>query len=169
MAYSGRDDRSQRVFVVALLVSAFVLGFAYYLQHIKHLDPCPWCIVQRLGFFALGLVALIGLVHHPRRAGTVFYGVVGGVIGLAGTLAAGYHVWLQSDPKRASACVGSPVERVLDTLRVGDVWPDFLQYDGPCTLDPWELFGLNIPEWSLAWFVVLTAMYVSLVFRQQRY
>ena len=165
MAQSGIDGRTQRVFIVALLVSATVLGFAYYLQYVEYLDPCPWCVVQRLGFLAIGALALIGLLHRPARGGTIFYGLVGALIGISGGLAAGYQIWLQSDPKRAGACIGSVVERVLDRLAIGDLWPNFLQYDGPCTLQPWHMFGLTIPEWSLAWFVVLAAMYASLLLR----
>lgn len=165
MAQSSIESRTQRVFIVALLASAVVLGFAYYLQHAEYLDPCPWCVVQRIGFLLIAVLALIGLLHRPARGGAIVYGFVGALIGLAGVLAAGYQIWLQSDSKRAGACVGSTVERVLDTLAIGDLWPGFLQYDGPCTLQPWSMFGLSIPEWSLAWFVVLAAMFASLMFR----
>src|SRR5687768_8224774 len=101
MAQSSIESRTQRVFIVALLASAVVLGFAYYLQHAEYLDPCPWCVVQRLGFLVIGVLALIGLLHRPARGGAILYGFVGALIGLAGALAAGYQIWLQSDPKRA--------------------------------------------------------------------
>lgn len=168
MAAKMRDGYARRINLAALAVSVAVLGFAYYLQHVEFLDPCPWCIVQRLGFMAIGLLALVAFLHGPGRAGAQVYGVIGGLLGLAGASAAGYHLWLQSDPGRAGACVGSQVERALDALRVGELWPDFLQYDGPCTLDPWTLFGLGIPEWSFAWFATLSAMYFSVLVRPRR-
>lgn len=164
---TAAENRAERAFVVTVLVSAVVLGFAYYLQHVKYLDPCPWCVVQRIGFLAIGVLALIGLLHRPGRGGVILYGLLGGLLASAGGLAAGYQIWLQSDPARAGACVGSPLERLLDRLAIGDLWPDFLQYDGPCTLKPWDLFGLTIPEWSLAWFVVLAAMFLSLLLRSR--
>jgi len=163
------DQRTLRVFIIGLLASVAVLGVAYYLQHVENLDPCPWCIVQRLGFMAIALLALIGLLHRPGPAGAVLYGTLGALIGAGGAAAAGYQIWLQNDPERATACVGSPVETFLDTVSIGDLWPNFLQYDGPCTLKPWALFGLGIPEWSLVWYVILAAMFGSLLLRPPRY
>jgi protein dithiol:quinone oxidoreductase len=154
-------DRAARVFTFVFLACFGVLGFALYLQHAKGLDPCPWCIVQRIGFLVAGLVALVAALHRPGRGGTIFYAVIGGAVALAGAAAGAYHVWLQSDPARAAKCVGSPVERILDATGVGRWSPPLLQYDGPCTLKPWDFLGLSIPEWSLACFVILAVMFFA--------
>src|SRR5258708_38803522 len=42
-----------------------LLGYAYYAQLVLHLEPCPLCIFQRVGVFAIGLVFLIAAVHDP--------------------------------------------------------------------------------------------------------
>lgn len=151
------------VFVAASLISAVVLGFAYYLQEVKFLDPCPWCVVQRIVYLLIGALALVALLHGPMRAGAARYGLLGGVLALAGAAAALYQVWLQADPVRANSCTGSVVERILDRVALGDLWPAFLQYDGPCTLKAWSLFGLSIPEWSALWFCVLAVLLLSLL------
>jgi disulfide bond formation protein DsbB len=161
-------ERSGRSFTAIFVVCAGLLGFALYLQHVKGLDPCPWCVVQRLGFMLVGLIALVGALHRPGMAGTVGYSLAGFAAAAAGAAAGAYHVWLQSDPERAAKCVGSPVERILDALQVGRIAPPLLQYDGPCTLKPWSLLGLSIPEWSLAWFVLLAAVFVALPFVARR-
>jgi disulfide bond formation protein DsbB len=134
-------DRSGRLFTVIFLVCIGLLGFALYLQHAKGLDPCPWCVVQRLGFMLVGLIALIGALHRPARIGTAVYAAIGLVASAAGATAGAYHVWLQSDPARAAKCVGSPVERILDQLDIG---------------------RLSVPEWSLAWFVILAIAFVAI-------
>ena len=156
------SDRAGRLFTLVFLACIGLLGFALYLQHAKGLDPCPWCVVQRLGFIGAGLIALAGALHRPARIGVALYAAVGFVAAVAGAAAAGYHVWLQSDPVRAAKCVGSPVERILDQLEVGRMIPPLLQYDGPCTLKPWSLLGLSVPEWSLAWFAILALVFVAI-------
>ena len=52
--------RSGRIFTAIFVACLARLGFALYLLHVKGLDPCPWCVVQRLGFMLIGvlLVAL---------------------------------------------------------------------------------------------------------------
>ena len=116
----------------------------------------------------VGLIALVGALHRPGLAGTVGYSILGLAASLAGTAAGAYHVWLQSDPERAAKCVGSPVERILDQLELGRIIPPLLQYDGPCTLKPWSLLGLSIPEWSLAWFVLLSLAFILIPFLVRR-
>jgi disulfide bond formation protein DsbB len=162
------SDRSGRLFTWVFLTCIGLLAFALYLQHVKQLDPCPWCVVQRLGFMLVGLIALTGALHRPAVMGTTIYSALGLAASAAGATAGGYHVWLQSDPVRAAKCVGSPVERILDQLEFGRMIPPLLQYDGPCTLKPWSLLGLSIPEWSLAWFVILAVAFVTIPFVANR-
>jgi disulfide bond formation protein DsbB len=154
-------DRAARVFTLVFLVAFGLVGFALYLQHARNLDPCPWCIVQRIGLLVVGLIALVAALHRPGRSGTIFYSVLGGAVAIAGAAAGAYHVWLQSDPVRAAKCVGSPVERILDATGIGRWAPPLLQYDGPCSLKPWDLLGLSIPEWSAAWFVILAVTFAA--------
>ena len=162
------SDRSGRPFTLIFLVCIGLLAFALYLQHWEKLDPCPWCVVQRLGYMLVGLIALVGALHRPGEIGTVFYSVLGFAGSAAGAAAGVYHVYLQADPERAAKCIGSPVERMLDQLRLGDMIPPLLQYGGPCTLKPWSFLGLSIPEWSLAWFVILAVAFVAIPFLTRR-
>lgn len=118
--------------------------------------------MQRLGFILIALIALVGALHRPGAAGTLVYSLLGLAAAVAGAAAGAYHVWLQSDPARAAKCAGSPVERILDELALSRIVPPLLQYDGPCTLKPWSLLGLSIPEWSLAWFVLLALVFLAL-------
>lgn len=153
---------SARLFTLIFLVCVALLAYALYLQHWRNLDPCPWCVVQRLGFMLVGFIALVGALHRPGAIGTVFYSSLGFVAAGAGVAAAGYHVYLQADPARAAKCVGSPVERILDRLDIGSIIPPLLQYDGPCTLKPWSFLGLSIPEWALVWFVILSIAFLAI-------
>jgi disulfide bond formation protein DsbB len=164
---NNTDAYAVRVFWIALLVCVGALGFAYYLQHYKFLDPCPWCIVQRIVFFLVGILALIGLLHRPGATAAKIYAVIGALIAAAGTAAAAYQIWLQQDAQRAAACMGSPLERLLDTLQIGKLWYGMLQYDGSCALAPWDLLGFSIPEWSCAWLLVLAAMFITVLVRQR--
>ena len=151
-------NRASRIFTLVFVACAAILGFALYLQHIEGLDPCPWCIVQRLLFIVVGLIALVAALHRPGPVMTTFYAMLGAATALGGAVAAGYHVYLQADDARANACVGSAVERFLDRTDVGSWIPPLLQYDGPCTLEPWAFLWLSIPEWALIWFIALAVV-----------
>src|SRR5262245_281038 len=157
-----RSTASRRVFTLIFLVCAGLLGYALYLQHWQGLDPCPWCVVQRLGFMLVGLIALVGAIQGQARRGIAVYSTLGFLAATAGAAAGAYHVGLQSYPVRAAKCVGSTVELVLDRLQIGKLAPSLLQYDGPCTLKPWSFLGLSIPEWSLLWFAILALAFVAL-------
>jgi disulfide bond formation protein DsbB len=161
-------DRASRYYTLILLVCGGLIGFVLYLQHGLGLDPCPWCVVQRVGVIVVGLIALTAALHRPGPIGTVVYSTLGVIAAAAGAAAAVYHVYLQADPERAAKCVGSPVERILDQLDIGSWSPPLLQYGGPCTLKPWSFLGLSIPEWSLVWFVLLAAAFVAIPFVAKR-
>ncbi|MFM9881637.1 MAG: disulfide bond formation protein B [Burkholderiales bacterium] len=148
-------QRGARLFTLIFAGCIAVLGAALYLQYAHNLDPCPWCIVQRILFVLIALIALIAALHRPQGIGVTAYGTVIGLVSITGIAAATYHIYLQRDPARAAKCAGSFVERLLDQSALGRIIPPLFQYDGPCTLKPWAMFGLSIPEWSLIAFVLV--------------
>jgi disulfide bond formation protein DsbB len=160
-------ERGGRLFTWVFLACIGLLAGALYLQHWKNLDPCPWCIVQRLDFMLIGLIALAAALHRPDWLGVTVYASLGFLASAAGIGIAGYHIWLQADPSRAG-CIGSPLERWLDQIAIGKMIPPLLQYDGPCTLKPWSFLGLSVPEWSFAWFVILAGVFVWIAIAVRR-
>jgi len=154
--------RAARMFLMLVAGCVAVIGAALYLQHWQGLDPCPWCIVQRLVYIAIGVVGLVAALVRPGGIGITVFSALGGLLALAGAAAATWHVFLQKDPERAQSCTGSVVEKLLDASRLGHLAPDLLQYDGPCTLKPWSLLGMSIPEWSLIGFVAILVWMVVL-------
>jgi disulfide bond formation protein DsbB len=161
-------DRAARLFTLLFLACLAIVATALVLQHRYNLDPCPWCIAQRLGYLAFALVALVAALHRPTGRGITVYSGLALFVALSGVAAATWHVFLQRDPERAQACTGSWLERALDASRIGHWVPPVLQYDGPCTLKPWALFGLSVPELSLIGFVVLALASISLPFIARR-
>jgi disulfide bond formation protein DsbB len=156
------------VFTVIFAICVGLLGYAMYLQHALNLDPCPWCIVQRLFFIAIAVVSLAAALHRPGRTGTTVYSALGALLAAGGAAAAGYHLHIQSDPRRALECMGSWLERWLDASRLGKMIPPLLQYDGSCIAKPWSFLGLSIPGWSLVWFSILVVAFVIIAIKARR-
>ena len=42
-----------------------LLAYGYWLQFVRHLEPCPLCIFQRIAFMGLAVIALIAAMHNP--------------------------------------------------------------------------------------------------------
>ncbi len=166
--YSSPTDRAARLFTLLFLGCLAIVGCALVLQHGYRLDPCPWCIVQRIGYLTVAFVALVAALHRPSGRGITVYAGTALLLSLCGAAAATWHVFLQRDPEAARACAGSALERLLDASRLGHAVPPLFQYDGPCTLKPWALLGLSVPEWSLAGFVVLALFSLALPFIARR-
>src|SRR5699024_3382555 len=67
--------RGRWPFLLILVACAGLLAYAYYAQFVLELEPCPLCILQRLGFMLMGVFALAGAVHGPVAWGRWIYGV----------------------------------------------------------------------------------------------
>jgi len=156
------------MFTLLLLGCIAIVGYAVYLQHTQNLDPCPWCIVQRLVYIAVAFVALVAALWRPSGFGVAVFSLLAALLAIGGGAAAVYHIYLQSDPERANSCTGSVLERMLDHSHIGKMVPPLLQYDGPCTLKPWAMLGLSIPEWSLLGFILVLLWAIVLPFVARR-
>ena len=131
------------------LICAGLLGFAYYLQYVKGLEPCPLCLVQR-GFFYGVMATLVVAAIHGR--GALAYGIVAALFAAGGLATAGRQVWLQHlPPERVPAC-GPDLFYMLDNFPLSRVLKTLLEGTGECAKVDWTFLGLSIAEWSLLWF-----------------
>lgn len=142
-------------FAAAFAVCAGLIGFALWLQYGLKEEPCPLCMLQRIAFFAFGVVAGIAALHGPGRAGTVLYGIVLLLIAGLGAAVAGRHVWLQSLPKHMVPECGPGLEFILERFPLSKAMDLILRGSGECAEKGWTFLGLTIAGWSLAWLVVL--------------
>lgn len=148
---------------------AALIAYALYTQLADGLQPCPLCIFQRVAFAVLGLVLLVAGLHAPHGdGGRRVYGVLALLAALAGLAIAGRHVWLQHLPPDQVPMCGPGLDYLLEAMPVAGVIRTVLTGSGECAAVDWTLFGLSMPEWSLLWFVLLTAWVAAALFRRQR-
>ena len=128
-----------------------LLGFALYAQYQLHLEPCPLCILQRIGIAVTGLVFLVAAIHGPRRggAGRGFYAYALLVPVLATAAVAIRQLYIQSLPPGSIPACGASVDIMLKFMPVTEVLSKVLAGSGECAKVDWRLLGLAMPAWVL--------------------
>ncbi len=156
---------SRKLALAGFLVCAGLIGCALYLQYQRGLEPCPLCMIQRIGFIALGGVFLAAALHGPKRWGMRVYGLLASVLALGGASFAARHVWLQWHPPDMEACTADLFYQLLQSP-VFAVVENALRATGDCAKVDWRLLGLSIAEWSLVWFILLSGIALVLLLRR---
>jgi disulfide bond formation protein DsbB len=128
---------------------AGLLAYAYYAQYFLRLDPCPLCIFQRVGVFALGLVFLLAAVQDPVSWGRRSYAVL---VALAASATAGVairHLYIQSLPPDAVPSCGASLAYMMKIFSLNEVLVKVLTGSGECARVSWRFLGLSMPGWVL--------------------
>lgn len=150
---------SPRALGLALFsLCAALLAFGLYLQHVKGIEPCPMCIMQRYAMAACGLIGLVAGLHNPKGRGLFLYAGLLAVAALAGGGVAARQSWLQWFPPSVSEC-GPGLEYMLESFPLTSALPMIFRGAGDCSAIDWTFLGLSIANWS---FVVFALILISL-------
>lgn len=146
---------SRMLYLAIFLACAALLGYAFYLQHVEYLEPCPLCIFQRIAFFFIAGAALIGAIHGPGRGGALVYTGLIAAGALAGVGVAGRHLWLQSLPPDQVPACGPGLEYMVEQFPLSEVLAMVFTGSGSCATIDWSFLGLSMPAWTLIWYLLL--------------
>lgn len=155
---------SRIAYTTLAVVSLGLIGVGLLLQHVVGLNPCPLCIFQRIAYFALALFALIAAWLGPRPSSR-WLGGLALLSALTGVGLASRHVWLQMNPQGLSC--GPGLAAMLENFPLTDVLPKVFRGSGDCSEAAWVLLGLTIADWSLLWFVILSAATIYILFARR--
>lgn len=155
-------------FLLGFAVCCGLLGYALFTQFHDGLVPCPLCIFQRVALAALGLVFLVGGLHAPRgNAGRRSYGLLALLASATGMWIAGRHVYIQHLPEGSVPACGADLDFMLDAMPLSSVIRKVMTGAGECAKIDWSFLGLSMPEWVLAWFLLLAAWAAWAAFRRR--
>ena len=158
---------SRSVFLLIFIACTVMLGVAGYFQFVEGMEPCPLCIFQRVAMFAVGIVALLAVLHNPDAVGNRVYGFLAGILAVVGGLISARHVWIQSLPADQVPTCGPGLSFMLDNFPLMDALKTVLTGSGECAEVLWRFLGLTVPGWTLVAFAILAVLCFWQVFRRQ--
>lgn len=145
----------------AVVVPVGAVAAAYYTQHVWKMDPCPWCVLQRLIFLCIAAAALVALLWRSplgRRVGATL------ALGLAGCGIAA-ALWQHFVAASSASCVQTLADRIISGLELDGRWPDLFMPMASCADAKVNLFGLPYEFWSLGLFVLLALAALAVIRR----
>ncbi|MDD2775417.1 MAG: disulfide bond formation protein B [Gallionella sp.] len=153
------------LYLIGALVVAGLMGFGFYLQYVKHQDPCPLCMVQRVIFIAIMVSFIVATLHHPMKTGQRIYAALIGMLSLSGIAVASRHIWIQHLPKDQVPACGPGLDYMLETMPMANVLKELMHGSGECAAKGWTFLTLGIPEWSLLCYIALGIWAVMIAVR----
>jgi disulfide bond formation protein DsbB len=140
---------TQRGGLLALSLLCFALvGAALVSQHVFDMQPCPWCILQRIIFLVIALLLLAG-AFLPGRA--VF--IVGSVaFALAGITTALYQHYVAA---KSSSCNLTLADKIISGLGLDKAVPAMFEVKASCADAAVDMLHVPYEFWSLGFFVVV--------------
>jgi disulfide bond formation protein DsbB len=143
---------SRALLVFGLIVSLAAVGIALVSQHVYGMQPCPWCVLQRVIFVAIALACAIGLAARRVGAALALLLAVGGVAAA---------LWQHFVAAASDSCKLTLAERIISGLWLDSLAPEVFQARASCADAAVALAGVPYEFWSLALFVLLGAAAVA--------
>jgi disulfide bond formation protein DsbB len=142
---------SQRGALVALaLLCLAAVGAALFTQHVWDMQPCPWCILQRVIFVLIALLLLLG-AWLPGRVAFVGLGVLAALAGIAAAL---YQHFVAA---KSTSCNLTLADRIVSGIGLDKLLPPVFEVKASCADAAVDLLHLPYEFWSLGLFVIVAA------------
>ena len=157
--------RTRRAVPLAMAAAcALAVAAALFAQHVLGMRPCPWCILQRLLFILIALVAL-GTAFAPTRRLRIALNVTTLLLACAGVIAAVYQHEVAA---KSFSCNLTFADKLVSALGIESLWPWMFQVTASCAESATKLLGVPFEFWSLALFALLAIVSAGLVLRAIR-
>ncbi|MDQ2928285.1 MAG: disulfide bond formation protein B [Pseudomonadota bacterium] len=135
----GRAAPAVWPFAFVALASFGAVAAAIVTQHVYAMDPCPWCVLERLLFVVIGLFALLGLVWRratgSRLAGT--FALLFAIAGMAATM------WQHFVAAKSASCNLTLADRIMTATQLDRLLPDVFEARASCADAAVTLAGIS--------------------------
>jgi len=152
---------ADKLLAAAVVVGVAAVGAALVSQYVYNIQPCPWCVLQRLIFVVIAAAALLGLAWRSplgRRAAA-------GLMLLFAASGVAAATWQHFVAAASASCNLTLAERIISALGLDESLPSVFMALASCADAAVKLAGVPYEFWSLALFVVQGAIALALLRR----
>ena len=160
-----RAHLAARVMLAIGLGSLLSLSIALIAQHGFGIEPCAWCIVQRMTVILVAAVALASvlLARVQPRAAPIVGALLAGALSVAGLVAAWHQHTVAA---KQLSCAFTWADRTLMSLQLDALWPGLFRVGATCAdAAKATLLGLPFELWSGMWFGLCAALSAWALYR----
>jgi len=143
-------SRRNLLLVIAVL-SATAVALALVGQHQFGMKPCPWCILQRLIYVVIAVVALAGLLIRALRVPAAILTLVLSLCGIATAL---YQHFVAS---KSNSCALTFADKVVSSVGLDRLAPSWFEATANCAEAIVSVLGVPFDVWSLMLYCVVGA------------
>ena len=141
---------------VLAIIGVLALGsvaLAALAQYEFDMQPCPWCVLQRLIYIVVGVLALLAAVlsNTPRRI-AIGLALLGTLSGIASAL------WQQLAAVNENSCDLSLAERITTALQLDRLLPQLFIAYASCADAAVSVLHIPFAVWSCAMYVILALL-----------
>jgi disulfide bond formation protein DsbB len=160
---TDRPD-ARPVFGASLVVALAAVGAALGTQVQWGMQPCPWCVLQRVIFVAIAVAALPGmlLAVRPVRALSAALMLMMAACGAAAAL------WQHFVAASSTSCNLTLADQIVRGAGLDELWPLAFSATASCAEAATNLLGVPYEFYSLALFIGLGAAAAWLLFPARR-
>ena len=145
------------------VLSLAAVAAALWTQHVWDMQPCPWCVLQRLIFVSIALAALPGLLLRSRM-GCGISAIVVIALSLAGVAAA---LWQHFVAAVSASCNQTLADQIVSGLGLDGMLPEVFQARANCADAAVKLAGVPYEFWSLTLFVLMATLALFTLIRSR--
>ena len=163
LGFGSRRGRTASLLLGGTALAALLaLGTALVSQHAFEMQPCPWCVLQRLIFVVIAVVCGLGWAVRHATLRRVAAGLA---LGLAGC-GIGAALWQHFRAAASASCNLTLADKIVNgALQLDSLLPEVFAVRASCADAAVNLLGVPYDFWSLALF---TAMAVAMAVAVQR-
>ena len=126
------------------------------------MQPCPWCILQRLIIVVIGLVALAAALVHAA-AMRVAAALLIGLLSIGGAAAA---LWQHFVAASSTSCNLTVADRIVSATGLDLLWPQVFAPFATCADAAVKVAGVPFEFFSLGLFVGAGVLSVLVLLRR---
>jgi protein dithiol:quinone oxidoreductase len=154
MVVQVRNRRPQQLLLAVAATSLAAVAAALVSQHRFDMQPCPWCVLQRLVFVAIALATLPALLVRQALLQRV---VAGAVLALA-LCGAAAALWQHLVAASSTSCKLTLADRIVAGLGLDSLLPSVFAAYASCADAAVRIAGVPYEFFSLALFVAMGAV-----------
>lgn len=142
-------DRSAHLLASVLCVAA--VAVAAWTQYQWNMQPCPWCILQRILFLLLAALNVLAFASPWRalRRSVAGLSVIVALCGVAATL------WQHFVAAKSQSCALTFADQIINITKLDTRWPALFEVRGSCADAVADLLHVPYEFWSLALFALI--------------